>query len=282
MLETGKICYQCGTKQLKKFFDQPYAVCCFCEQENADDKLREQGIFQLRYERNDKSIKKCKCGVYFIWKPNPMQQGSGYKKCNLCRIKNNLKSKEKKSATEEKTTGKGSVIEMTPSTGKGKRPENEKIITPKKEENTTKKIMTKKKSENENLITSERTGIESMNTKETTTTKTDTNNYPASLSEENNVTQPLASRPLLDNLKGESLTSMQLLKDSTHKLIGYADKLSRPMMDSEQQIVVRESPAENTKEAVKCLEAARNMMKTRLEFMRFGRELAKDIKNSQR
>lgn len=77
---------------------------------------------------------------------------------------------------------------------------------------------------------------------------------------------------LSETLKAENESSIQLLSNTAKRLIDYADQLAAPRKVDDGEIIQR-SATHELDIAVKCLSEARNVMKTKLEFLKFGKEL---------
>lgn len=89
---------------------------------------------------------------------------------------------------------------------------------------------------------------------------------------------PSDSTQLSKMLRTESESSVMLLDSSARQLVGYADQLAKPpRVCEETKEVIQKAPSHQIMDAVKCLDAARNMMKTKLDYMAFGQRLAEKI-----
>jgi hypothetical protein len=82
----------------------------------------------------------------------------------------------------------------------------------------------------------------------------------------------LDSIELSSSLKRERLSSMKLLDDTALHLRDLALQMAEIKKDDEGNIIQR-AQAHNVQTAVMCLTELRNVMKTKLEFLRLGKEL---------
>lgn len=81
------------------------------------------------------------------------------------------------------------------------------------------------------------------------------------------------STRLSETLKTENENSIQLLTNTAKRLIDYADQLVAPRKVDDDGTVIQRSATHELDVAVKCLSEARNVMKTKLEFLKFGKDL---------
>lgn len=97
--------------------------------------------------------------------------------------------------------------------------------------------------------------------------------------EDTSVTPPEDSKLFLTLLKEENSGSIKLLDDSARQLIGYANQLATPKTKCDETgEILQRGPSHAIMDAVKCLEASRNAMKTKLDYLKFGRELLNETK----
>lgn len=100
-------------------------------------------------------------------------------------------------------------------------------------------------------------------------------NLPTSSQEEGEMIQQLDLMTISGSIQRENLNSISLLRDSTKDLIWYAKRLGSPkrVADDDREIL-QETSAERVMMAAKCLDNARNMMKTKLEFLKFAKSMS--------
>lgn len=151
-------------------------------------------------------------------------------------------------------------------------------------ENTTKKIEIESMPEKESAITQiqsqrirdDENGVEEIESdrtplSENIMSETKKSSGEKSMSQGEGVIQPADSNPYSIALKEENSSSVKLLDDSSRLLIN----LAKANLDKEMN---KAAVLQNTDIAVKCLSEARNLMKTKLEFMKFGNELLRNNK----
>lgn len=167
---------------------------------------------------------------------------------------------------------------------------SEKEKSESNKENITKKIKNESmKSEKETIrktvsetLNEENSGpeiIERDNEKPNVTiiAKTEKTNCQKLKSEEGEMIRPLDSSQILIRLKEENSGSIQLLDDSAKQLHSYAKLLATPpRVDEETGEVIQRAPDHKVLEAVKCLDACRNMMKVKLDYLKFGKALIEE------
>ena len=277
MLETGKNCVSCGDKKFLKDFDENGLVCNQCEHENRVAKVLEQADLRGRFESGDSCVSLCECGDYFISsKTSKKNNVRYYKECRECRV---LTKKEKEMPKESaESIGKTKIKE------KEQRPEDEPDTKRIEKKNSRDKgaTMTAKQQESERPNTSPGIEIKSEHTKEIGMSETKGLNSQESYTGERSITQPLDSKALLTHLKEENSNSMNLIRDSARQLIESGRKLTQPMKDSEEYEVIRSAPNSNIQQAVKCYDTARNLLNTQLEYLKFARQLAKDVREDEK
>jgi hypothetical protein len=78
---------------------------------------------------------------------------------------------------------------------------------------------------------------------------------------------------LSNKLLTERSNAIKQLTSSATQLIELATSLMGEVKDEKGE-VIRRNPTCNTEAAVKCFDVARNMLKTNLEYLKFGKELA--------
>jgi hypothetical protein len=182
------------------------------------------------------------------------------------------------------------VSEIVPEAKRGtkiKKPETRKTND---KENTTRKQKSIETNQKENItketktnVTSERENIGEKTVKNTTSDRENTTiEIKSSTPERPKIvntgeTQPSVSKELSMTLRMEQLSSVKLLDKSARQLTEYAEQLAGPQKVDEEGEVIQRAPTRQIMDAVKCLDASRNMMKTKLEYLRFGVSLAKDL-----
>lgn len=92
-------------------------------------------------------------------------------------------------------------------------------------------------------------------------------------------TQPADSKHLLTVLDEEKSGSLKLLNDSAKHLMDLANSLAKPTRTAEDSgEILQRAPSQNIDMAIKCFGELRNVMKTKLDYLKFGKELMDDRK----
>lgn len=258
---------------------------------------RLQDFYQKRFDNGDTTIEICKCKLYFVNEEFVNNDWKLYSECEKCRRLGTKTPKEiigmmapgdlEKLSTERfkeksfigkpKNTSfvpmkeKRNVAELIPNTEERKT--NQAEDTMKRIEND------KMKGENSILKKQQvpkrddlKTGENIMNGEEKTLL-----NNAKSLKNADGETIPFTeSNRLLTLLNEENKGSIQQLNHCAEQLISYAEQLAAPRTkDDIENGVIRSAPSHNIIEAAKCLEMARNAFKTKLDFLKFGKDLLK-------
>lgn len=187
---------------------------------------------------------------------------------------------QKKALNEEKKSARSTMPVI--SAKKTEQPEKEiNITTPpnlrekkmKESENTTKKIESsaiKEEVNGERKIESE-----NVSNKGNGMPEIKKENSQKSLSADVITTPQLDSSRLLTVLNEERLGSIRQLNNINDQLIGYAKSLAKPATIADDGEVIKRSSTPDLELAIKCLTESRNVMKTKLDYMKFGKELFK-------
>lgn len=283
MLETGLFCMCCGQRKLLHKFPNDYHVCDRCCSESEEVENDNQRNLALMYATNDSNVQKCKCERFFIkTKLNKLNQQVSRKECNQCRIK----------WIPVKTEESGSMVDGGLQSKSIKKRHTKTIeISPRKTEGITKKtrnvktkdlektiLRTEKKDLNKEGNGPEIIGSNKMKPKEDTTEIIEVNNSVRSSQADGEEILPLDSNQVLRHLREESSATLNCLNASTEQLMSYATQISNPRTDYNGE-VIKNQTVDNMMNAVKCLEAARNNMKTKLEYLKYGKSLVDRINN---
>lgn len=103
--------------------------------------------------------------------------------------------------------------------------------------------------------------------------KTEVITSPKKKSEENGETQQLDSLALYKKLDEENVGSVKQLNNSIKTLVGMAQRLAEGMTDEEGQVIRKPTHFE-VDQVLKCLEGARNVAKTKLDYLKFAKEIS--------
>ncbi len=278
MLETGKVCLSCDNRKYLKEFTANRVICNKCCEEANETERDRQRKLMVRYLEGDTKIDECHCGIYYI---NERKRANGdweiYEECKSCR-NNGTKTKEVTIGMtvngDQKSQSKNVKF---PETEKDANDINLTTNTVKKKKIETKNIM--KEKNKQSLIEKNngelKTGRNTMNTTENSIEKK--TNLPTSSNADVKTIQPLDSNQIFNRMREENLNSIDLLKNSTKQLIDYSKRLARPRTDDDGEII-QDVGADRIMMAAKCLDNARNMMKTKLDFLRFSKSLLDEKK----
>lgn len=92
--------------------------------------------------------------------------------------------------------------------------------------------------------------------------------------EETEETQLVGYSEYSESLQGEKESSLELLNNSAKHLIDLSKSISSAsIVDQVSGDVIRKCSAHEIDVAIKALEGARQIMKTKLEFLKFGKEI---------
>lgn len=138
-------------------------------------------------------------------------------------------------------------------------------------------IMPTKKTESP----SESFGLQKINNdnfkpKETTMQEIERINSERSMTTDSEGTHSSGSNHLSTVLKEEKENSIQSLNESSKLLLGFAKSLVKGKTDDFGE-VLQKPAAHDIDAALKCVEGVRNIQKTKLDFLKFSRELQKDL-----
>jgi len=203
------------------------------------------------------------------------------KQCRLGMIKRIVKKHDTKKDMNAQCTGKNASKENESTTQKTKMKSLEKkeLITQNQEtkgtdqfkiKNTEKKI--KKKSENENRNITQKIENEPIKTKGNGMQETENENSKKSKNDEGEMIPQSDCTQLPIVLERERSSSIQLLNDSSQHLMKLAKSLANPRTDEEGGII-QHAPAHNVDTSIKCLSELRNIMKTKLEYLKFANDI---------
>ncbi len=103
--------------------------------------------------------------------------------------------------------------------------------------------------------------------------ETKKNNETKLTSEGGELTQQSDSSRQSLILHQEKSSSLKLLNDSAEHLQDLAKSLAKPRKTDENGEVIQRCPTHEIEVAIRCLTEARNIMKTKLDFLKFGKDL---------
>lgn len=86
-------------------------------------------------------------------------------------------------------------------------------------------------------------------------------------------TQPLVLPPLSEQLKREQSNSIQLLNDTSKHLMLLAKQSAQPKVAMDTGEILIKAHSHDVDTAIRCLAELRNVMKTKLDYLRFSNEL---------
>lgn len=155
--------------------------------------------------------------------------------------------------------------EQTPNTEKKLESKAVETITP------IKKLEVSKK-----LSGEEKTQSEPENSGTSGTTETERSKMKKSANGEEGETLPTALNPLSTRLEEERKGSMKQLNDAGEHLLNLAKSLAAPTKVDEEGGVIQRAASHNIEVAVQCLTEFRNVMKIKLEYLKFGKEILED------
>lgn len=281
MLETGRRCISCGEKKYLKDIDNKSGVCFSCLKESRESEFQKQIELHNRHHNEDPTVSVCDCGNFYI---NLRKKKNGkyvkFKECPKCR------SEKRGIETRTASTGmKGRGGRLSRLSDEGKRERKEEGSVIKKTSPIEKSIESKsesiiKRQESVKSSASESGEKETersvMSTKEESTKSLITSS--ASLKEGESLTPQLDSKKVLSGLKEESYNSIKSLNDSSEQLIGYAKRIAKPLKVAEDDgEILQDTTVERMMNAAKCLDIARNTMKAKLDYLKFGKSIADTI-----
>jgi len=111
-----------------------------------------------------------------------------------------------------------------------------------------------------------------LSTSESTTKETDRANLEKSSLVGADETQSSALIPSSEIIKKENSNSIQLLNSSAEHLLDLAKSMATPRKDDEGE-VIQKAPTHYVETSIKCLQELRGIMKTKLEYLKFAKEL---------
>lgn len=273
MLETGRACLACDTKKYLKNFTQTKEVCDQCVNEFWIEDAHEQVRLKNKYEKFNPKIGKCDCGRFYI-------KNKTFRSCNLCRnsgIKTKKDSTGMTGATDHSSQLKREKLEEENEIKRDSK--NQKTEKPQEQEvkNTIKKIKSERSQGKE--IMSEKIERNTMQDKELTTTETEGDSYNQSTEQESEETQPTVYQNLPENLSQENSNSIKLLDESARLLTKSAESLmnKNSHIDDETGETIKSISVSDVDSLVKLTMGANELMKTKLSYIRAGKDIIKDF-----
>lgn len=119
-----------------------------------------------------------------------------------------------------------------------------------------------------------------MKDKELTTMKTNLPSSPESLKTDSSEIPSLESSQLSTVLEKEKVSSIETLNELSKPLLGYVKSAIQSRIDDNGDFIKTPSTIEMDT-ILRCAEAARNMQKTKLDYLKFSKDLLSD-KNTKR
>ena len=274
MLETGRECISCGEKQFLKDVHQT-GVCNECTREAKDQDNINQFNMSLKYKKKDPSIGLCKCHRLY-------KHRDYYMECEICRSEFGMQEhgEQKNKLIEEELVRKKEIKETEINEMQGIESDTQKIpnsgLEEKKEIKNIElktKINLLEKSEN----SEQKTGRSTMQDNENITTEIEDTDLVLSEQEESDETHSTDILCLSSNLRTENSSSINLLTESATLLTTSARKFLKDDCGDFGGEAIRTPTIVEAEMALRLALGANDIMKTKLDYIKTGRNLMNDI-----